>query len=160
MRIVILISCILIGAAYARGQEPTADAPPPAIADDSAVAPQQGELESPPADDPVDRLESRLDRLERRLEQQRAGGDTVEPQVMPDPAPADAAEEAVDWRYRYQDGVWWYWLPSNRWVYWSNGRWVDHFPQTSRTTVLYRSAVPAYPYFPSYSYRYPQSFSS
>jgi hypothetical protein len=29
------------------------------------------------------------------------------------------------WRYKYHDGRWWYWLPSERWVMWQNGRWID-----------------------------------
>jgi hypothetical protein len=34
------------------------------------------------------------------------------------------------WRYRFYNGVWWYWLPENRWVYWSNGAWLDYNPVT------------------------------
>jgi hypothetical protein len=29
------------------------------------------------------------------------------------------------WRYKYHDGRWWYWLPSERWMMWENGRWID-----------------------------------
>ncbi len=44
-----------------------------------------------------------------------------------DAAPGDAAAAKPDaWRYRQKDGLWWYWLPSERWVYWSGGRWVDY----------------------------------
>lgn len=39
----------------------------------------------------------------------------------------DAGISADDnrWRYRQHDGHWWYWLPSNRWVVWSDGSWID-----------------------------------
>jgi hypothetical protein len=48
-------------------------------------------------------------------------------------APADmvplsqtgTANQAESWRYKQHDGRWWYWLPSNRWVVWMDGRWVD-----------------------------------
>lgn len=36
----------------------------------------------------------------------------------------------IQWRYRFYNGVWWYWLPDNRWVYWSNNAWQDYNPST------------------------------
>ncbi|MEX2142110.1 MAG: hypothetical protein WD894_22780 [Pirellulales bacterium] len=44
-----------------------------------------------------------------------------------DSSSANASTSADDtrWRYKQHDGHWWYWLPSNRWVVWSNGDWVD-----------------------------------
>ncbi|HKD36279.1 MAG TPA: hypothetical protein VKB78_05745 [Pirellulales bacterium] len=36
----------------------------------------------------------------------------------------------IQWRYRFYNGVWWYWLPSNRWAFWSNGAWQDYNPST------------------------------
>jgi hypothetical protein len=36
----------------------------------------------------------------------------------------------IQWRYKYYNGVWWYWLPDNRWVYWSNNAWQDYNPST------------------------------
>jgi hypothetical protein len=29
-------------------------------------------------------------------------------------------------RYRWDGGRWWYWLPSNRWMYYNDGNWVDY----------------------------------
>ena len=153
---VILIACVLLVAVRASGQELETDENAlPVLPDVAATATQEPELRQPETDDPVGRLEGSRDRIEQRLDQEDADREPVEPQALPEPA----ATDATLWRYRYQDGVWWYWLPSNRWVYWSNGRWVDYVAPTTRTTVLYRSAVPATPYFPSYSYRYPR-FSS
>ena len=154
MRIVLFITCMLVSSVAAVGQEQAADNAPPVVPDNAAVAPQQPELERPQLDDPVSRLENRLDRIERRLEQQDAGKETGEQQVLPEPTPGDATSS----RYRYQDGVWWYLLPSNRWVYWSDGRWVDHFAGTAPAAVVYRPVVPAYSYVPSYSY--PRFYSS
>ena len=28
-----------------------------------------------------------------------------------------------NWRYRFFDGRWWYWVPSNQWMYYQNGGW-------------------------------------
>ena len=30
------------------------------------------------------------------------------------------------WRYRYENGAWWYWMPNNRWTYYDNGGWQDY----------------------------------
>lgn len=43
-------------------------------------------------------------------------------------APVDALETAGGdnrGRYKQHDGRWWYLLPSNRWVTWTDGRWID-----------------------------------
>ena len=32
------------------------------------------------------------------------------------------------WRFRWHNGQWWYWQPSNRWVVWNNGRWIPYEP--------------------------------
>lgn len=74
-------------------------------------------------------LEQRVQRLEAELERARSAA------AQADPGAASVAVEpaiAVDnsWRYKQHNGKWWYWLPSERWVYWSNGAWVDHVPGT------------------------------
>ena len=53
--------------------------------------------------------------------------------------PQTAAEAASDdaWRFRQHQGLWWYWLPSEKWVYWSDGQWVDYDPQ--RYAELYNA---------------------
>lgn len=35
-----------------------------------------------------------------------------------------------DWRYVRKDGLWWYWLPAEKWVYWVGDHWVDYDPDT------------------------------
>ena len=30
------------------------------------------------------------------------------------------------WRYRNENGVWWYWSPKNHWSYYDNGSWQDY----------------------------------
>ena len=36
------------------------------------------------------------------------------------------AQPGESWRYRRQGGLWWYWLPSEKWVYWTGDRWAAH----------------------------------
>jgi hypothetical protein len=42
--------------------------------------------------------------------------------------PTEASGKADDWRYRWHRGQWWYWLPSERWVIWSEGSWQPYVP--------------------------------
>jgi hypothetical protein len=49
------------------------------------------------------------------------------------------------WRYRRHGGRWWYWLPSEKWVYWTGDRWTAYRPQSSSE---FRAARPQR----SYSY--------
>jgi hypothetical protein len=55
-----------------------------------------------------------------------------------------AARDDIQWRYRQHEGRWWYWLPSNRWVMWQDGRWVDPpaepIPSEQIETPQYQSA--------------------
>ncbi len=50
--------------------------------------------------------------------------------------PADTSAKAPvkenSWRYRRHDGRWWYWLPSEKWVVWSDGKWTPYDPATYR----------------------------
>lgn len=46
----------------------------------------------------------------------------------------ERGRDDIQWRYRFYNGVWWYWTPNNRWVYWSNNAWQDYNP----TTVQYQ----------------------
>ena len=34
------------------------------------------------------------------------------------------------WRYRYENGAWWYWQPNNHWTYYDNGAWQDYAVET------------------------------
>jgi hypothetical protein len=38
----------------------------------------------------------------------------------------DQGGHGEGWRYKYQNGGWWYWLPSNRWMHYQNGTWQDY----------------------------------
>jgi hypothetical protein len=31
-----------------------------------------------------------------------------------------------NWRYRNENGRWWYWTPQNRWMYYDNGNWSEY----------------------------------
>jgi hypothetical protein len=58
-----------------------------------------------------------------------------------------ASTGGENWRYRRHDGRWWYWLPENRWVVWSDDRWVDpptHAIEGEPTDGLQHQAAPRY----------------
>ena len=58
--------------------------------------------------------------------------------------PADTGARATNgekWRFRWHDGRWWYWLPSERWVYWHADHWEDYLPPPPNPAVtMYRAA--------------------
>src|SRR5580700_9823351 len=58
------------------------------------------------------------------------GGARVAPSVIPHEGDRSAFEGTArgrdGWRYRYDNGAWWYWLPNNRWTYYDNGAWQDY----------------------------------
>ena len=96
-------------------------------------------------------LEERVKQLEAQLAAQSAaqqGAAVVQPSLGPDtelamqPPPAQAAI-VVDnsWRYKHYNGTWWYWLPINRWVVWTNDTWVDYDPGVYATQVY---STPSY----------------
>jgi hypothetical protein len=64
----------------------------------------------------------------------------------PSSLPADCAEwdrppeispNAEQWRYSFQNGSWWYLTPERRWLYWSQGRWVEYLPPNRGNTPPY-----------------------
>ena len=69
------------------------------------------------------------------------------------------------WRYRWENGRWWYWTPQNRWMWYSdNGGWVNYDSAVPYSTGYGSYQVPStgyyYPsygtyYYPGYGYRYP-----
>ena len=69
------------------------------------------------------------------------------------------------WRYRWENGRWWYWTPQNRWMWYSdNGGWVNYDSAVPYSTGYGSYDVPStgyyYPsygayYYPGYGYRYP-----
>jgi len=77
---------------------------------------------------------------------------TAKPEAAADSAkPADSQSSGEAWRYRRHNGLWWYWLPSNKWVYWRDNRWV---PYEQKSYVEYNNTrVPQ-------SYGYSNSYSS
>lgn len=36
------------------------------------------------------------------------------------------------WRFRYYQGRWWYWMPSNEWSYWDGARWRNYAAAVER----------------------------
>lgn len=41
-----------------------------------------------------------------------------------------AAAPGERWRFKQHNGLWWYWLPTNQWVYWTDGKWVPYDQQS------------------------------
>jgi hypothetical protein len=53
-----------------------------------------------------------------------AAANDARPQA--DQAAGAEQPQGETWRYRKHQGLWWYWLPSNKWVYWTDGHWVPY----------------------------------
>lgn len=51
--------------------------------------------------------------------------------------PPDISPNAERWRYSFQNGHWWYLTPQRKWLYWSEGRWVDYLPPGRSNTPPY-----------------------
>ncbi len=79
--------------------------------------------------------------------------DAASPEIVPagngqsrstDPS---VVAERENWRYRQHEGRWWYLLPDNRWVVWSDGAWIDpptHAVESEPADVLPHQAAPRY----------------
>jgi hypothetical protein len=39
------------------------------------------------------------------------------------------------WRYRYENGAWWYWQPNNHWTYYDNGGWQNYVVEAPAPAV-------------------------
>jgi hypothetical protein len=67
--------------------------------------------------------------------------------------PVDAKPvDTEGWRYRFHDGRWWYWLPTQQWVYWDGSKWNDVVAPpapTAAPAVTYANPGPS-PYNPNY----------
>jgi hypothetical protein len=67
------------------------------------------------------------------------------------PAAKDAAQDSTEpaapagekWRFRRHQGLWWYWLPSEKWVYWTGSEWKvydqESYAQFNRSTPSRRA---------------------
>ena len=51
--------------------------------------------------------------------------------------PPEISPNAEQWRYSFQNGLWWYFTPERRWLYWSQGRWVEYLPPGRSNTPPY-----------------------
>ncbi len=159
--VVFVLVCVPISAWAQAVVEPSSSAPSPPRADESLLPDQASQ--SPAPDDQLNRLQRRIDELESRIDRSNSEPAAVQQEAIPTPA-TESSAVATDnaWRYRNHNGAWWYWLPSNRWVQWSNGAWVDA-PEGSSVPTTYTSptytlpavryVAPTYTYYrPSYSY--------
>jgi hypothetical protein len=51
--------------------------------------------------------------------------------------PPEISPNAERWRYSFHNGSWWYFTPERKWLYWSQGRWVDYLPPGRSNTPPY-----------------------
>jgi hypothetical protein len=40
----------------------------------------------------------------------------------------DVSANSEKWRYSLRNGVWWYYTPNQKWMYWSNDHWIESVP--------------------------------
>jgi hypothetical protein len=52
--------------------------------------------------------------------------------------PPEISPHAERWRYLQYNGLWWYYQPAGRWMYWTEGHWVE-----CPATRITRRTVPA-----------------
>ena len=122
---IVYASFVLVGiAAFARaeqgGTKPSVALPAPSDAAPGDFRPddagQAGQPDSPPPS---------------------STGQAAEGQAIGSQAPGSDAQKLTSpstgesWRFRWHQGQWWYWQPSNRWVYWSNDQWNSYEPGQS-----------------------------
>ena len=78
------------------------------------------------------------------------------------PRAVDVASSRADrWRYKWHNGQWWYWLPSERWVIWVDDRWEDYLPPAPAAVTTYSYPRQTYYRVPTqtyYSYPYRSSY--
>jgi hypothetical protein len=85
--------------------------------------------------------------------------------MTPAPATHDTAEETPNnhpsnpdfWRYKWENGRWWYYKPSNEWVYWAEGQWITYMPGAPMVGEPYRGQQTrrystSYRYYDPYDY--------
>ncbi len=66
---------------------------------------------------------------------------------------------AAKWRYRWYEGTWWYWSPSNEWYVWAVDHWVrfadlaGSVPPTADDMSAYNNSNSGY--YSGYGYGYP-----
>src|SRR5262249_55426736 len=47
-----------------------------------------------------------------------------------------------EWRYRHENGGWWYWSPANHWLFYDGGSWVEYSGGDASVAVGVPAPVP------------------
>ena len=50
-----------------------------------------------------------------------------------------------EWRYKYEHGEWWYWMPNNHWTYYDKGAWQNYAANSSAENSTVELPVPSDP---------------
>ncbi len=72
--------------------------------------------------------DARSERDTERRRGDRAAGDDCRRDGAADRSGANLGGQPAgeQWRYRWHNGQWWYWMPSNRWVFWNGYSWLPY----------------------------------
>ncbi len=71
-------------------------------------------------------------------EQPAPSGEQPAPSAAGAAQPAAAQASGDAWRFRRHHDTWWYWLPTEKWVYWTGKQWVPYDAQSYATFYAQR----------------------
>jgi hypothetical protein len=116
----LVIGTLILWVATAAAQQPSTDPPPQG---------QRPQVEPQPAEaSPIDGAAQDRRLAPEEFDAAEADRDTRSFADRDRPRD-DGRRRDNRWRYRYQNGHWWYWLPSNQWVFWNGSAWLAYAPQ-------------------------------
>jgi hypothetical protein len=132
----LLVGLLALGTSRWSVADPPADLPAtnPVIEDAAPQLPAPGEdrnLDRNLASPAADAIEAPMPNAEDIPADNRALREFRDQNAPRDDGrlPGTAGAGTNNWRYKQQNGHWWYWLPSNQWVFWNGSGWVQYTPQ-------------------------------
>lgn len=66
----------------------------------------------------------------------------------------EASGRGESWRFVFHNGEWWYWMPTQQWVYWRHGKWHRFDAREFIPADVYYSYVPPRPRPSADDFRY------
>ncbi len=64
---------------------------------------------------------------------------SISPMRAQSTGPSSSAPDA--WRYRWNDGRWWYWMPEKKWMMWTGSAWVPYDQFSGSNSYSQSSAI-------------------